>query len=141
MSVDGTDFKIQEPGHFDKAWYSHKLKGPGVRYKIAICIETGEIVWACGPFPCGSYPDVKIFRAFLKNLLDRSNEKAIADGGYRDPTCILPPGNGVHKRVRARHEAMNGRLTNFFVLRHTFRHHPNRHSDCFYAVLSIVHLL
>lgn len=78
VSVDGTDCRIQEPSPFNKCWFSHKLKGTGVRYEIALSIETGEIVWAYGPFPRGSYPDIKI----CKSALAKTQEKAIADSGY-----------------------------------------------------------
>ena len=32
VSIDGTDFRIQEPSPFSSSWYSHKFKGPGVLY-------------------------------------------------------------------------------------------------------------
>jgi hypothetical protein len=49
VSVDGTDYAIREPSPFNKKWYSHKMNGPGVRYEIAICIQTGVPVWTNGP--------------------------------------------------------------------------------------------
>ena len=60
ITVDGTDFRIQEPIPFNPKWYSHKFKGPGLRYEVAICIKTGCIVWVIGPFPAGEWPDRKI---------------------------------------------------------------------------------
>ena len=36
-----------------------------------------------GPFPCGQYPDLKIFRLGLKNKLEYCKEKVEADDGYR----------------------------------------------------------
>ena len=41
ITVDGTDFRIQEPGPFNLKWYSHKLKWPGLHYEIGVCIKTG----------------------------------------------------------------------------------------------------
>ena len=35
LSVDGTDCPIEEPRPFDKAWFSQKFKGPGVKYEVA----------------------------------------------------------------------------------------------------------
>ena len=29
ISLDGTDFNIQEPSPFDPKWFSHKFEGPG----------------------------------------------------------------------------------------------------------------
>ena len=57
ITVDGTDFRIQEPSPFDPKWYSHKFRGPGLRYEIGVCIKTGWIVWVNGPFPAGAWPD------------------------------------------------------------------------------------
>jgi hypothetical protein len=53
ITVDGTNFWIYEPMPFDRKWYSHKINGPAVRYKVGICIKTGWIVWINGPFPAG----------------------------------------------------------------------------------------
>ena len=81
MTVDGTDCRIEEPQPFDRQWYSHKFRGPGVRYKIGLYIQTGCIVWVNGPFPCGSWPDLKIARADIFHKL-APGEKILADGGY-----------------------------------------------------------
>ena len=78
VTVDGTDFRIQEPSPFSTKWYSHKFRGPGIRYEIAICIKTGWIVEFNGPFPYGRLPDIKIFRSLLKQILCTS-EKVIVD--------------------------------------------------------------
>lgn len=61
VTVDGTDCQIFEPRPFSKQWYSHKFKKAGVRYEVAVCIQTGWIVWINGPYPCGAWPDIKIF--------------------------------------------------------------------------------
>jgi hypothetical protein len=63
MVIDGINLQVYEPRKygFDPAWWSHKFNGPGVRYKIASCINTGDIVWLNGPFPCGKFPDLNIF--------------------------------------------------------------------------------
>lgn len=65
----------------EKAFRSHKFKHAGLRYEIAVCILTGDIVWVIGPFPCGAWPDISIFRFALKYLLDE-NERVEADDGY-----------------------------------------------------------
>eukprot|EP00171_Calliarthron_tuberculosum_P006568 IDg6568t1 len=70
VSVDGTDFRICEPTPFCPSWYSHKFKGPGLRYEVALAIETGEIVWVHGPFQAGAFNDVAIFRVGLKKALE-----------------------------------------------------------------------
>ena len=43
MSVDGTDFLINEPKPFDNCWFSHKFRGPGLRYEVEVSIEPLKI--------------------------------------------------------------------------------------------------
>ena len=81
VTVDGTDCPIQEPIPFSKKWYSHKFKKAGLRYEVAVNIKTGDIVWINGPFPCGSWNDIKIFRCNLK-LLIPPGEMVEADKGW-----------------------------------------------------------
>ena len=137
MTIDGVDFEIQEPWSYTKAnnkkWYSHKFKSVGLRYEIGTCNKTGDIVWLNGPFPCGSCPDLKIFRLGLKNLLG-PGEKVVADRGYKGDTRVCTPDDAIdaqHKHamgvLRARHETLNGRLKNWGCLRQIYRHDRNQH--------------
>ena len=73
-------------------WYSHKFNGPGLRYEVALAIRTGLIVWLNGPFPCGTFPDDKIFKGALVEMLDEK-ERVEADGGYfkYDPEFTKTP--------------------------------------------------
>ena len=113
MSVDDTDFKIQQPQIFDKKWFSHKFKGPGLRYEVALNIQTGDIVWSHGPFPPGAYTDLAIFLQGLAHKLE-PGERVEANKGYRGwPLFIDCPntnaGSGSLQRaakanVRSRHE-------------------------------------
>lgn len=143
LSIDGTDCRIEEPAPFNTCWYSHKFKGAGLRYEIGVSLLGGNIMWANGPFPCGSYPDVKIFRNELKHLL-LEDEYVIADKGYRDEKCMIErierKENQKLQNYRARHETINRMLKSFNVLSTTFRHDRNLHSDCFHAVCNIVNL-
>lgn len=82
MTVDGTDFPIYEPTPYSRKWYSHKFKGPGLRYEIAMSIQSGDIVWCNGPYPAG-WSDLKIARDALVFQLE-PGEMVCADGGYRD---------------------------------------------------------
>ena len=64
---------------FNKERYSHKFKTAGVRvqYEIAVSILKGDVVWIHGPFPCGKWPDISIFRDSLINHLGQ-NERVEA---------------------------------------------------------------
>ncbi len=76
------------PSPFNPKWYSHKFHGPGLRYELAICIRTGDIVWAYCGLPCGEWSDLRLARdVFIFGL--REGEKAIADRGYNDPIFLI----------------------------------------------------
>jgi hypothetical protein len=141
--VDGVDFQIQEPTPFSTAWYSHKFHGPGLRYELAVAINTGDIVSFNGPFPCGAFPDLKIFRNRLKQELGQG-EKVVADRGYKGDTKTCTPDNSnnpAHKkamnRARARHETINRRLKTWKSLKQVFRHESQKHHIIFRSVMVI----
>ena len=144
MTIDGTDCPIQEPAQFDTSYYSHKIRKAGVRYEVGVNIQTGDLVWINGPYKCGAFPDLKIFRLKLKNLLDK-DEFVKADNGYRgEPKCVRVASSFVSKKdkrakkkVRARHETINGRFKKYSILSTRFRHDRSKHQMCFYAVASL----
>lgn len=122
MTVDGTDFLIQEPKPLDRTFYSHKFKHAALRYEIGISIDKGDIIWVNGPFKAGSYPDSKIFRNNLEKKL-RPGECVEADNGYRyHYATVRAPKTyrdviecGKKARARARHEHVNGLLKNWGI--------------------------
>ena len=140
MSVDGTEFLVQLTGHRGQ-WYSHKFKYAGYRYEVAVCIQTGWIVWTNGPFPAGANADLTVFRKGLKKKLLWAKEKALADLGYRgEPRVIILPNEmdsklvkKLKKDVAARHETINRRLKQFGILKQQFRHGLEKHQAVFEA--------
>jgi len=105
---------------------------------VAVCIQTGDIVWINGPFPCGWWPDLKIFKHDLVNRL-QPGEMVEADGTYQHPRC-QKPGDYVSltdrrakTMARARHETVNKRLKQFYCLKHTYRHSRDKHHILFAA--------
>ena len=150
MTVDGTDYQIQEPYPWQnerhRKFYSHKFKGAGLRYEIGVCIKTGHIVWYHGPFPCGAFPDIKIFRLKLKTHL-HLGERVIADQGYKGDYAVctkLDAKNEDHKKsmsvARARHETVNGRLKQWQCLRQVWRHDRSKHEYVFQAVCTLTQI-
>jgi hypothetical protein len=139
VTIDGTDFRINQPTPFSRTWYCHKSNGPGVRYEVGVCIQTGDIVWVNGPFRCGAWPDLKIFKAHLVHQLD-PGEFVEADGTYVHARCRLPNDflSMADKRAkddaRHRHEGINGFLKTWGVLKQVFRHDLQCHGNCFAAV-------
>jgi hypothetical protein len=147
VTLDGTDFAIQEPSPFNPGWYSHKFKGPGLRYELGVAIATGWIVWINGPFPCGSWPDLKIARHGIQLYMD-PGEKYIADGGYRDgqqfgrtPTGLNNEQQRLEGILRARHETVNGRFKCWAALNGTFRHDVHLHKKVFFSIANIVQIV
>jgi len=149
-TVDGTDFQTTRQGNM-KIFWGHKIKNSGLRYELAICIKTGWIVWIHGPFPCGDWPDIKIFRHGIKIFLDE-NERVEADDGYQgdDPKLIEVPAGiryqsndlqkAAAKLARARHETGNNLLKQFGVLKNIFKHELGKHSMCFRACAVLTQL-
>lgn len=103
----------------------------------ASCIATGHIVWVNGPFPCGAWPDIKIFRYRLKQIL-AAGECVEADRGYRGDPSVLTPDDYLtlserkaKGTARARHEAVNTRLKFYGCLAVPFRHELKKHKAFF----------
>lgn len=145
MSVDCTDCRILEPKPFDPKWFSHKFKGAGLRYEIAVGIRNGLIVWVFGGKPCGEFSDLSLAREELVYRL-LPNEKVVADNGYKDGTIFIysqarPQSAALIKEILARHETVNGCFKRFAVLDDRFRHGLEKHHWCFYAIANIVQLI
>ena len=154
-SIDCTDCKIfllkgAAKKSVRKVFWSYKFKKSGIRYEVGVCIKTGFIVWVHGPFPCGQYNDITIFRHCLSSCLD-VGERVECDDGYwgeAPEQCVVPKHAWTReakwvessKSVRARHETVNKRLKDFACLRLFFRHSIDFHSLCFRAVAVLTQL-
>ena len=147
VSVDGTDFRVKQLG---PTFSSHKFaKKSGVRYEVALCIKTGDIVWLNGPFPCGQLNDISIFRQALMTELS-ANERVEADDGYvgESPQHIKCPASFtanpitkfMQERVRSRQETINNRFKFWCILAHPYRHDLGDHGDVFRAVAVVCQL-
>jgi DDE superfamily endonuclease len=147
MTVDGTDFRIQEPQPFSTKWFTKKFNGPGLRYEVAVSIRGGDIVHTNGPFECGRWPDIAIFR---NNLIDKllPGEMVEADKGYRGekekirtPDDYISQEDRNKKRLaRARHETVNKRFKDFGILKVRYRHNLRDHQAVFRAIVVITQL-
>ena len=149
VTVDGTDYLIQEPHpfvkEFNRKFKSHKFGKAALRYEIGINILTGDIVYYYGPFPAGMN-DLSIFQIRLEMLL-APGEKVVADKGYKGSFLVHTPlqaKNRAHSKAmnkaRARHEANNRHLKEWGVLQKHFRHDRHKHHHCFQAVIAIIQL-
>ena len=146
MLVDATDFRIPNHG---PAFYSHKFKKLGLKYKVAVFIKTGKIVWINGPFQCGRFPDISIFWDALIHELSEG-ERVEADDGYigEAPRFIKCPKSianleGTERMqsiVRRRQETANKRFKRFGCLNQVFRGDIERHGEYFRACCVISQL-
>ncbi len=144
VTVDGTDFRINEPNPFNPSYCSHKFKHAALRYEVAVCLKTGWIVWINGPFPAGEWTDLRIARLALNDML-LAGEYYIADGIYRNDHADTPRGTWLFEdrqkaTARARHENINWRFKVFKCLREQWRHDREKHGNVMYAVANIVQL-
>jgi hypothetical protein len=137
-----TEFKIA------KKFFSYKFNKPALSYEVALCIQTGCIVWINGPFP-GTTHDITIFRSSLLSYLDE-NERVEADDGYvgESPRYVKCPKSftnpmefrKMQQLVRSRQETVNARFKDWGCLGQRFRHDISKHSNCFRSVAVITQL-
>jgi hypothetical protein len=144
MSIDGTDFKIEQKGAAKKgnAFGSHKYAGKSaLRYELGIDILAGNLVWVGGPYPAGAWLDIKIFMNELAYLLE-PGERVEANNGYvghadkikcPNNDCTPAENLAMQARVRSRHETFNARLKFWGILGQTYRHDIMQHGSVFYA--------
>lgn len=144
--LDGTDVKCTEPVPRGSIWWSHKYNGAGLRYEVAMCIATGDIVWFNGPFPPCNMSDREIFDLHLDQHLIEG-EGVEADSGYTGRVNIFTPGVGKTRnarkqksQARARLESTNGLFKVFGVMKKWENHDTAKHGTMAKAVAVIVQL-
>jgi hypothetical protein len=84
MTIDGTDFRIQQKGAARKGnlFGSHKYAGKSaLRYELGVDILAGNLVWVEGPYPAGAWNDIKIVNNVLSRCLE-PGERIEANNGY-----------------------------------------------------------
>ena len=71
---------------------SYKFKKSGLRYEVALCIQTGSICWWSGPYTPGKWNGLSIFRDGLVWMLEQGG-RCKTDRGYQGaaPTYIKCP--------------------------------------------------
>ena len=141
MTLDGTDFPVNESYPFDKSLYSHKLNAAGIMYDVETNIVTGDIVYWSGGEKAGEFPDLTLARNGIVHLIDEG-EMIIADKGYRYDRYFIYPfdlrgDNSVIKKITGRHENINARLKVWGCLRNRFRHDFVTHSRFFSAIIEM----
>lgn len=169
VTVDGADFPVWEPRVTKEArayleaqgkvkhgarykpkdtrYYSPKLKRAGLRYELAVCIRTGDIVWIAGPYACGEWDDLSIFRHKLKQML-LPGEMVEADDGYKcqgEPIRIAKEyvsevDQLAKSRARNRHEHVNGLFKDFGCCRQIWRHYKEDHALATGAVATLIQI-
>ena len=120
--------EIWETYPFDPDLWSFKLNGPGLRYEVGVCINTGLIVWLNGPYKPRRWVDITIFRHRMLYALG-PDEWIVGDGGYRDGFQYVIPKRAGPQWLRkmtalatARHEIINSRLKVWAIIRNAYRY-------------------
>lgn len=154
LSVDGIHFWIDEPRKDPDAGHcSHKNNKAGVGYEIGLLIWHNRAVWGDGPFKPATHDKTKYEELSGLQSLIPYGKLVVGDRGYRGEsieehgqyrtlstrnTCDTSQVKDFKRRVRARHENFNARLTAFNILKNRFRHGRDRHQAVFNAVLVLV---
>ena len=119
--------RFQIKDQHSRATSSRRRVDFGTRYVFVF----KPVVWINGPYPCGRYPDISIFRDCLMTELGDA-ERVETDDGYigeaplhcKCPKSFVNPEETefMQQRVRNRQETINKRLKDWGVLRNMFRH-------------------
>ncbi len=114
LSVDVTDFSVAKS--HEKPFFLYKFKKSGFRYKVALCIKTGDICWWAGPYLPGNWNKNMIFQDGLVHILEEG-ERCEMDDGYQGSAPMYAKCHGVieadpekaemQQRVRNRQETVN----------------------------------
>ena len=152
ITVDCTNYACTEKKHpnfnQDNSMFDKKSNGAGWKYEIGIATFSPQIVSIRGPYKA-SVHDITIWREFLKGRVP-DGKVCIADRGYvsdkdgewqkLSTPCLEDESDiaNLKTRARLRLETFNGRLKNFKVLGHKFRHSADCHKMAFEAVLVTV---
>ncbi len=151
MTMDGTDFRIQQKGAARKGnlFGSHKYAGKSMlRYELGVDILARNLVWVKGPYPAGAWNDIKFFNNVLSCCLE-PGECVEANNGYvghadkiKCPNNNCNPVENLEMQGMARscHERLNGRLKNWGILEKVYRHDITVHGTFFYACAVITKL-
>jgi hypothetical protein len=107
------------------------------------------MVWINGPYECGKWNDIMIFRNALLTEL-APNERVEADDGYRGehPQKIKCPcgianleeTEFMQQRIRNRQETINKRFKDWGAMRQLWRHEIPRHGEAFRVIAIILQL-
>lgn len=141
MSFLRTQCTIKEPQPYHRECYSQKFNGGDLRNDIGVSIGWGDIHSITDIYPCGSYPDVCIFRYQIKERL-KPEERFIADNWCADK-LYLRQFHAVgfslyHCGIFRRHKAINDHLKRFRVLTVPSRHKKTLHS--YFAIANVTNL-
>jgi hypothetical protein len=146
---------MANPDDDDDAFYSEKLRGPAVRYELALSICASDIVFINGPtLPgrCGNDKGGMSVEAMfladggLRNKLEEAQERAVASssGHVFDQEYVNVGDRDERYEQYALAQVQNQnilkKLRSFEVLRQKFRDDMEKHGFCFRAVALILQL-
>lgn len=125
-------------------WYSSSSNEAGSIKKLAICVESGQVVQVIGPFPCRTLDDISIGNICLVHDIYPCG-MIIPDRDYSTSKWIASNNWSLHvqnlrHRVHKGHESYNGWLKQFRHLGMPFKHFISKYSGVCFADLNPSHL-
>ena len=146
LSVDGTDFRVAKS--YERPYYSYKFKKSGLRYKVALCIKTGDILLVGGALSAWHLEWQHDIPRRISELFGGGGE--VWGGWYRGSAPLYakcpgvieanPDKAGMQQRVRNRQETVNKRFKNWAILSSPFHHKLLEHQTVFGAIVVLTQL-
>ncbi len=147
LPVDGTDFYVTKS--YKKPFFLYKFKKSGIRYKVALCIKTGDFCWWVGPYLPENWSGNMIFQNGLVHFLEEG-ESCETDDGYQGSAPIYAKCPGVieadpekaemQQRVRNHQEMVNKWFKNWAILSTPYCHQLLEHQTVFGAIVVLTQL-
>ena len=74
-------------------WFSKKIKGPGLKYLVAIAIYSSNICFVDGPYPAGKNKNT-VYKQKLLNMIPKE-EPIEVDSGPKGDDRLMGPNVGL----------------------------------------------
>jgi hypothetical protein len=94
MTIDGTDFRIQQKGAARKGnlFGSHKYAGKSaLRYELEVDFLGRNLVWVEGLYPAGAWNDIKFLTVFYRTVWSRVNASRQTMATWGTPIKLSAP--------------------------------------------------
>jgi hypothetical protein len=94
MTIDGTNFRIQQTGASRKGnlYGSHKYAGKSaLRYELGVDILAGNLVWVEGLYPADTWNNIQFSIVFYRTVSSRASMSRPTTATWGTPTRLSAP--------------------------------------------------